>query len=187
MHRSTYFPCFAKESKQRKATRAKSAPRCPCFVVSQTIKLFVSLLAAVFATREFKPQLHQRDKYWLQYCTEGIAGIYFGEYTPAVVSTSRPWSRAVREAVGKVLRCGCLSVATLAQREFPHRLAKRWTEGFRGDRARGGCKGRSKTRPLLVWPAKRPVHCLRQQAMPSPNSHHILARRSCRGIGEVRR
>uniref|UniRef100_UPI001E400664 hypothetical protein n=1 Tax=Chitinibacter sp. ZOR0017 TaxID=1339254 RepID=UPI001E400664 len=78
---------------------------------------FVSLLAAIFATRETKPQLHQRGRYWQQHCAEGIVGVWFCEYTPVMVRTDRPWSRAVREAVGKVLRCGCLSVATLAQRE----------------------------------------------------------------------
>ncbi len=36
MRRGTYLSCFAKRSKQEKATRAKSAPRCPCCVVSQT-------------------------------------------------------------------------------------------------------------------------------------------------------
>jgi len=40
-----------------------------------------------------------------------------------------PWSRAVREAVGKVLRRDCLSCATLARSEFERRLAKRWTDG----------------------------------------------------------
>ncbi len=150
--------CFAKYPFTPKATRAKSAPRCPCCVVSQTIKPFVSLLAAVFATRETKPQLHERGKYWRQYCAEGIAGICFGEHTPAVVSTSRPWSRAVREALGKVLRCGCLSVATLAQREFPHRLAKRWTDGVSRRSGALGLQGARQDCPLLVRRAKPPVY-----------------------------
>ncbi|WP_231550526.1 hypothetical protein, partial [Chitinibacter sp. ZOR0017] len=123
MRRGTYFPCFAKESKQRKASRTKSAPRCPCFVVSQTIKPFVSLLAAVFATREPQPQLHQRSKYQRQYCAEGIVGIWFGGYTPVLVSTSRPWSRAVREALGKVLSRNLFELRDASAQRVLRRLA----------------------------------------------------------------
>ena len=56
----TYFLCFAKESKQRKATRARIGPRCPRSVVSQTIKLFVSLPHSVRLNGVFKPQINER-------------------------------------------------------------------------------------------------------------------------------
>jgi hypothetical protein len=66
-----HFFCFAKRNRTKeKATRAKSAPRCPCFVVSQTIKPFVSLLAALFAAREFKPQTDHRGIYMPWCCSE---------------------------------------------------------------------------------------------------------------------
>ncbi len=60
MPRGTDFLCFAKESKQRKATRARIGPRCPRSVVSQTIKLFVSLPHSVRLDGGFKPQLNER-------------------------------------------------------------------------------------------------------------------------------
>jgi hypothetical protein len=111
-------PHFAKAPCTPKATRAQSAPRCPCFVVSQTIKPFVSLLAAVFATREFKPQTDHCGTYMPMCCPESFICIDFDGYTPSLVSTDCPWRRAVREAIGRVLRCGCLSCATLARSEF---------------------------------------------------------------------
>jgi len=54
----TYFSCFAKKSKQKKATRARIGPRCPRSVVSQTIQLFVSLPHSVRLDGIFKSQLN---------------------------------------------------------------------------------------------------------------------------------
>ncbi len=46
-----------------------------------------------------------------------------------MVSTDRPWSRAVREAVGKVLSRNLFELRDASAQRVLRRLAKRWTDG----------------------------------------------------------